>query len=288
MKKYRYSEIFYSFQGEGFYTGIPTIWLRFWGCNFTCGGFGQDNLNDPSSWKLDYQDFDVTNYKSMEELPVWKRGCDSSYSWSKKFAHLAHHKTAEEICNELIALTPTEHFYHNNSQQPIHLAFTGGEPMMNQTAIVDIMKTLANKDHFPNYITIETNGTQMPRKEFEEYFTDQFSGELFWSVSPKLRTSGENWKDAIKPKVIDNYVKISNNGQLKYVVNNEIETWNEVERATKEFRNYVTWPVWIMPVGSLMEDQQKIAADVVLETIKRGYNVSARVHSYVFGNSIGF
>lgn len=33
-KKYRYSEMFMSMQGEGHYTGVPTVWYRTWGCNF--------------------------------------------------------------------------------------------------------------------------------------------------------------------------------------------------------------------------------------------------------------
>ncbi len=35
-KKYRVNEIFYSLQGEGFYTGTPAVFLRFSGCNRTC------------------------------------------------------------------------------------------------------------------------------------------------------------------------------------------------------------------------------------------------------------
>ena len=40
-KKYYYSEIFHSIQGEGEYTGVPTAWIRFFLCNLQCNGFGQ-------------------------------------------------------------------------------------------------------------------------------------------------------------------------------------------------------------------------------------------------------
>ena len=33
---YRVNEIFYSLQGEGFYTGTPAVFLRFSGCNRRC------------------------------------------------------------------------------------------------------------------------------------------------------------------------------------------------------------------------------------------------------------
>jgi organic radical activating enzyme len=38
---YYVSEIFKSIQGEGHYTGVPTIWIRSFGCNLECNGFGQ-------------------------------------------------------------------------------------------------------------------------------------------------------------------------------------------------------------------------------------------------------
>jgi organic radical activating enzyme len=35
-KIYRVNEIFYSLQGEGYYTGTPAVFLRFSGCNLAC------------------------------------------------------------------------------------------------------------------------------------------------------------------------------------------------------------------------------------------------------------
>ncbi len=36
MKMYPINEIFYSLQGEGYHTGMPTIFVRFSGCNLKC------------------------------------------------------------------------------------------------------------------------------------------------------------------------------------------------------------------------------------------------------------
>ena len=40
-------------------------------------------------------------------------------------------------------------------------------------------------------------------------------------------------------------------------------------------------------VSRLEETQKDNAKEIVEQTIDRGYNVSARVHCYIFGNQIG-
>lgn len=296
MKTYRYSEIFgNTIQGEGKYGGIPTVWVRWWGCNFNCSGFGQKDPSDPSSYELPYEDINIDEYERMEDLPVFEFGCDSSYSWAKKFASLSHRATAKQIAEQVQALLINEHnpngqFQHSKTGQWTHMAFTGGEPMMSQTAIVDVLEEFRQAWNPPKFVTIETNGTQAPRETFLNFFTNNgtFSGELFWSVSPKLSASGEKWKDAIKPKVVHKYRLLSTKGQLKYVVDGTKRCWDEVDEATDLFRKaHIEFPVWIMPVGARVEEQKEIQVRVAEEAIRRGYNVATRIHCFLFDNVIG-
>lgn len=309
MKEYRYSEIFGdTVQGEGQYTGVPTVWLRFWGCNFQCQGFGQKDPTDPTTWIHEYEGIDIDKIKSMEEIPILRFGCDSAYSWAKKFGHLAHKAHAKDICDDLEKwlrderFNPEAKFLNSNSKQWTHMAFTGGEPMMNQSAICDIMQEFEVRNNVPKFVTVETNGTQRIRSYIEDlisefYMSEEFNGmipdeygspEWFWSVSPKLSASGEPWEKAIQPEVLKRYKEASNHGQLKYVVDGSERCWDEVEKATEAYRSVgVDWPVWIMPVGSSGDQQEKIQASVCEESVRRGYYFAARVHSWLFGNVIG-
>ena len=64
--------------------------------------------------------------------------------------------------------------------------------------------------------------------------------------------------------------------------------WEEMEDVLSDIRKVgVKYPVWIMPVGALAEQQQASAGKIAEKAFKRGYNVSARVHCYLWGNTIG-
>lgn len=298
-EKITYSEIFHSFQGESTYTGRSTAWIRFFLCNLSCSGFGQKDPTDPSSYVLPYKDVDISTISSIEELPIFEYGCDSAYSWAKKFKHLAHNDTAEVICDKIQDVlkhpsNPDGLFRHPVSKQWHHMAFTGGEPMLprNQSAIIAILNEFKNRGNFPTYNTVETNGTQEINSTLEMLITREFDGpkEWFWSVSPKLwSTSGEPPERAIKPEVVGLYADISDRGHLKYVVNGTQQSWDEVERYTEQFRQQgVFWDVYIMPCGALKKDQEtNTTAEIAMEAMKRGYHFSGRLHVHIFGNAIG-
>lgn len=297
MKEYAYSEIFYSMQGEGKYTGEPTAWVRFFLCNLQCDGFGQKDPTNPDTYILPYKEIDVTSIKRIEDLPVFAYGCDSSYSWSNKFKHLQHKHTADVIAEKILDQIPNRRFDAN-----IHMCFTGGEPLMKhaQEASVDIMQYFDNNGQTIPSVTFETNGTQPLTEKFLAYWNDgAFIGtELFMSVSPKLwAVAGEERERAIKPQIVLEYAELSGEtqgGQLKFVCNGTPEAWAEIEEVVDIYRGYgVQWPVWIMPIGGTLEGQKgeidghPPAYVIADEALRRGYRVAARVHAYLWENIIG-
>ena len=294
-RKYYYSEIFYSIQGEGHYTGVPTAWIRFFLCNLQCNGFGQIDPTNPDTYDLPFLDYDVSKIKRVEDLPVWEKGCDSSYTWAKKYKHLMGQETPQVLANKIVDVlknedNPEGKFLHPVSKQHQHLCITGGEPLMptGQEATIGIYRELQKQDNLPSRMTFETNGTQMLKPNFIDW-VKEIDTEIFFSCSPKLFTvSGEESKKAIKPEVVAEYRKLSSKGQLKFVVGDKDREWNEMEEALEKFRSAgVDWPVWIMPVGAREEEQSATAGEVAQKAFRRGYNVAARVHVYLFGNAIG-
>lgn len=296
MKKYRLSEMFYSFQGEALHAGKPSAWIRWFGCNLECSGFGQKDPTDPSTYVLPYQEFDISNIKRIEDLPVWDYGCDSSYSWSAKYKDLVHDKTAEEIADDLINMmkhetNPDGLFIHPVTGQDTMLCFTGGEPMMWQKGMVAVLDEFEKRGNMPRLVTIETNATQRLTPLLHDWMARNYRGvDVHFAMSPKLFTvSGE--KDAVNPQIIQTYMEFGYTHVLKFVCNGTKECWEELDghlasiRAQTGLKNL---EVWIMPVGAT-KDQQEDAqvADIAMEAMKRGYNVATRNHCYVFGNVIG-
>lgn len=297
-KTFKYSETFFSTQGEGQHTGRPSLWIRFYLCNLTCDGFGQDNPTDPSSWELPYNDINIEDITVVEDLPVFSKGCDSSYTWSKKFRHLMKDKTASDIVDELEALLPHGSFINPDTNQDVHMVFTGGEPMMkhNQEAMAAILSEFKKRNNPPLNVTVETNGTQDLEPDGMDAISSVQSnyrrgtqGKWFWSVSPKLwSVAGERASRAIKPSVVAGYHSQSRLGQLKYVVNGSAQAWDEVKEHTALYRlNGVQWDVWAMGIGGTVEGLRETEASIADASIQLGYSYASRVHCHIWGNKIG-
>jgi len=295
----RYSEIFYSFQGEAELAGTPAVWLRFFGCNLNCEGFGQANPADPSTYILPYKEFNVDSVKTVEELPVWKYGCDSSYSWSQRYKHLANDATPKEIAERLIEANKSRHnpeglFTHPVTGQNTMLCFTGGEPMLQQKAMMAILRELSMIGNMPKVITVETNATTYLSDDLRQFIAQDFrqmgGTRWHWSMSPKLfNVSGE--ENAVIPEVIRDYTFSMSTHILKFVCNGTEQCWKELDMEMERIRflcRQFTPMVWVMPVGATKDAQEDVGiGDLCIEAMNRGYNVATRNHCYVFGNVIG-
>lgn len=295
------SEIpFSSMQGEGLYTGKNTIWVRLYNCNLQCDGFAQKDPTNPATYELPYKTIDISSITNVMDLPVFEQGCDSSYSWAKKYKHLISSYTPTELCDsieELLSGTNGK-FIHKQGDtftSNRHLCFTGGEPLLrkNQKNIMSILDELIERDNVPDHITFETNGTQELTHEFLSYLLDfrylhGYKTEFHCSISPKLfNVSGEKNEKAWKHDVISQYNEIFDLLSLKFVIDYKQASWDELDEFLSKL-DFNTNKVYIMPVGATKESQEEnIVAKICNKALDKGFHVSGRLHTYIYGNAIG-
>lgn len=268
----RISQIFGpTLQGEGMYIGTPSIFIRFFGCNLDCAGFGQKNPMDPST----YEKNEIQHITSLSQYKVPKYGCDTSYAKDPEFKHLMVSMTPLQIARKCLDLVGG-HF-----KNKIHLVITGGEPLWQQDGICEILECL--RHYGLSNVTIETNGTVFPKQRLHDL--SQLM-EIMLSVSPKLFCcSGVPNEKAIRPDVLNFMFDTFKKGQLKFVCGNNEQVWEEVKKVLEEL-NCNHYPVYIMPVGSDLAQVQYNSPIVAEKCIREGYKFSTRLHVYLWGNSI--
>ena len=293
MEKLHYTEIFYSLQGEGRWTGVPSVFFRTYGCNFRCKKFGRDRDEEIEGANPEVAEVikNITLYKKFEDLPLVKTGCDSYASIYPEFKHLSQQGTVAEIVDEMHGMIPGQQWAYNAVGDDIHLIITGGEPLLGYQRRYPEMIDLC-RGHGLRNITIETNGSQFLYPEVREYFFTDFTNHgrrwdnLTFSVSAKLPCSGERWEDAIRPDVVRSYEEVGFT-YLKFVVATQ-QDLKDVDRAVEEYRHAgFGGPVYLMPVGGVADVYNLNTQEVAKLAMHRGFRYSPRLQVDLWRNAWG-
>lgn len=124
---YFVKEIFYSIQGEGFYSGRPAVFCRFAGCNLWSG-------------REEDRDHAVCRFCDTDFI-----GCNGSEG--------GQYASPVELAEKIVTLWPSEKI---SSNRPF-VVCTGGEPLLQVDA--GLISALHEKEF---EIAVETNGTIVP------------------------------------------------------------------------------------------------------------------------------
>ena len=188
-------EIFYSIQGEGKSTGIPSVFVRTSLCNLHC---------------------------------IW---CDTDYTWNwvgTRFPHVndaipGYQKFVKKdwISNSNIEAVAEAVAVFNCK----NVILTGGEPMLQQLSLTTLMQVLRTKSSEYRF-EVETNGTLSPTPFFDAAI-DQYN------VSPKLNNSGNSIRLREKPAAL-HFFAASPKANFKFVIADQSDL-EEVTKLIKTY-----------------------------------------------------
>lgn len=267
------SEIFYSIQGEGLRMGHPSVFVRFFGCNFRCPGFGckRGELSKEPDEIANYVCQNKEKFPTYDSLPLAKTGCDSYPSWHPKLKCYSKDMDVHMLYNEILKVVPDD-----VNTNDIDIVFTGGEPLLPGTQ--KFLEQFFNEyeDFLKSFscVTFETNGTQDIRIDLSRF-------NVVLSVSPKLSVSGVPRDKAIRPDVITSYSK-KHKMYLKFVVSDPCDVDEVCDIInTLDFKP----DVYIMPEGGTEERYNENMKKVANIAMSKGFIFCPRLHVTLFGNS---
>jgi 7-carboxy-7-deazaguanine synthase len=191
--------------------------------------------------------------------------CDTKYTWDW---------TAYNPQDQLIKLSVREVEQEILGYGRQYLVVTGGEPLVQQDRIIQLLASLKNRGFFTE---IETNGTLMPDPRLLNLVDH-------WSVSPKLQNSG-NPESVREIEACYRFFNTLGCSHFKYVLQSETDL-RELQELIKKY-HLASEKIILMPEA---RDKAKLAekSGWLIEICKaHGYLFSTRLQIIVWGSERG-
>ena len=188
--------------------------------------------------------------------------CDTPYTWDWERHDPAKELSRIDVC-DLAAQVRAMHV-------PL-VVVTGGEPLLQQSHLVEFLSEL----HPSHEVEIETAGTLAPSDQLVSLVTR-------FNVSPKLSNSGMDMERRYKPAVL-RALQATHKAAFKFVITDE-ESLEEVAHIVDECRLH---DVWVMAEGTTPEDITGRSRDLAGAVLRRGWNLTTRLHVLLWGDERG-
>ncbi|XVS60886.1 7-carboxy-7-deazaguanine synthase QueE [Actinosynnema sp. CA-299493] len=153
------------------------------------------------------------------------------------------------------------------------VVLTGGEPLIQQAALVPLVRRLAD-DH--RRVEVETNGTFVPLPAL-------MAAVSRFTVSPKLSAFGAGMtrRRRIVPEALRAFAACGK-AVFKFVV--DPAGLDEVASLADEFD---LSPVWVMPEGSTSAAVLRGLRELAEPVLARGWNLTSRLHVLLWEDDRG-
>jgi organic radical activating enzyme len=195
-------------------------------------------------------------------------GCDSFISWSVK-----NRMTFDDVFNLM-----TQNSYNCNLRDGAIWKITGGEPLIQQKVLLDLVRDFTKRFGFVPHIDFETNATIQPLDEWSVY-------KVTYTTSPKLSNNGDPEEKRYKPAVLKWHVNAGSG--FKFVINSEKDL-EEILAKYIHHQDILVPPerVWLMPCcGSRLEHIEKAA--MVAEMCKQhNFKFSPRLQLIIWDKAL--
>ena len=241
-------EIFYSIQGEGPSVGRPSVFVRTSRCNLHC---------------------------------VW---CDTDYTWNFTGTPFPHRRDVDpdyrkfEKAEVQISLTPTEVATVVQQYRCDNVIFTGGEPLLQQARIGEVMQILCNASAGASrHFEFETNGTLIPTTEIEAF-------EPQYNVSPKLSNAGMRSSLCLIPEALEFFAGCPR-ATFKFVCASP-QDLSEIQQIASDYQ-IEPGRIFLMPEATTAEMLTERRPQVIEACLAHGYRYSDRLHVAVYGSRRG-
>lgn len=263
------AEQFYSVQGEGRYRGKPSLFFRTAGCNYICGGISAVEEHEGGEFERQVEGM-AQNMADEENDGEWV--CDTIEEWMD-----GSQMTVEEIYEHWEEEGWTEHI-----DEGAHIILTGGEPMVQQDNLVDLLDYVEEQGHDP-FVEVETNGSIYPDEEMREHVNQ-------YNLSPKLTNAGMKKEFVYHPENMRRFNQLNEvpgkNADWKFVVNST-DDWQEIQEDYLDEFDIDNDNVYLMPAGQNDEDLGYSRADVAELVKEHDVNYTDRDQVVIWGEVTG-
>ena len=272
--KFPVLEMFCSIQGEGKWTGVPSIFVRLAGCNLRCV-FGDSRCDTP------YSSFDL-------EKPKW----DTVDSAVKEFKRLIN----ENPNVYHIVITGGEPLLHTKALKKFYDKIADNREMVltiETNGTLPAIMPWDNDDGWESWVDL---WSVSPKLSTSVDWNCKYLNESQRDLHNKIRINYDNLASYIESmreaRKLHNEHEYENNSitpycQFKFVYSGE-DSVNEIKEIIKvlkyEYNRDITDHIMLMPEGTTNDQLEKISQECAQVCIKEGWRFCDRLHIRIWGD----